>query len=180
MAIAVVVKGKKSIEGALDFYTREEVLETEINAEQYGKQKAVEKVSIFSLPPVLVFQLLRFTSGTALSNKVTDRFEFGESLNLDKFIQGGTASASSNKNTAYKLHAVVVHSGGDGLGHYWTFIKPSDDDGWWKFNDKKVTKALKVEAVDTNFEGNTSAYALIYVRDGAEEIEGTAEETTGK
>ncbi len=41
----------------------------------------------------------------------------------------------------YRLHSVLVHSGGVHGGHYYAFIRP-DGRQWLKFDDDKVPAAL--------------------------------------
>jgi ubiquitin carboxyl-terminal hydrolase 7 len=82
----------------------------------------------------------------------------------------------------------LIHRGGYGAGHYYTYIRPTLEDKWYEFNDSKVTRVLKSTALNTGYGGsdtyfevrdgkafekqrtdNTSAYMLVYVRDGDRE-----------
>lgn len=61
-------------------------------------------------------------------------------------------------------------------GHYMAFIKPERGEKWFKFDDDKVTPAIKHEVFDQNFGGDsqnvktgnrirrmTNAYMLVYI-----------------
>ena len=50
--------------------------------------------------------------------------------------------------------SVLVHSGDLNAGHYYAFLKPEKDGEFFKFDDDRVTKALKREALDENFGGD--------------------------
>ncbi len=85
----------------------------------------------------------------------------------------------------YHLHAILVHRGGLGAGHYYAFIRPDLSEQWYEFNDSNVTPVARSTAFsigcggsETFFEykdgrvserlrGNkdSSAYMLIYIRE---------------
>ncbi|XP_068584422.1 uncharacterized protein [Cebidichthys violaceus] len=66
------------------------------------------------------------------------------------------------ENQTYELYAVVEHFGDLRSGHYTAKIKAQDDEGWYKFNDEKVTPlGFQPFQVD-NFEKSNSAYLLFY------------------
>ena len=85
----------------------------------------------------------------------------------------------------YRLHSVLVHSGGPNGGHYYAFIRPlGAGEQWYRFDDERVTKVKKEDAVDAQFGGLehqqhpghtpqwkypkiSSAYMLVYVRETA-------------
>lgn len=51
--------------------------------------------------------------------RFNDRFEFGEKISLDDYMQ-----PDANNPANYTLHAVLVHSGDNHGGHYVVFINP--------------------------------------------------------
>jgi len=84
----------------------------------------------------------------------------------------------------YRLHSVLVHSGGPNGGHYYAFIRPLTSEQWYKFDDERVTKVKEKEAVEGQFGGSehqthpghtpqwkfpkiSNAYMLVYVRESA-------------
>jgi len=48
--------------------------------------------------------------------------------------------ADASKRNKYKLHSVLVHSGGTHGGHYYAFSRP-DGATWLRFEDEKVGAA---------------------------------------
>ncbi len=58
--------------------------------------------------------------------KINDRYAFPETLDFDsgdrKYL---TAEADHTVRNLYKLHSVLVHSGGVNGGHYYAFIRPT-------------------------------------------------------
>lgn len=47
--------------------------------------------------------------------------------------------AEMSSDCMYRLRGVVVHSGQATGGHYYSFIKSSDDQKWYKFDDTDVS-----------------------------------------
>lgn len=39
----------------------------------------------------------------------------------------------------YYLHAVLVHDGAAGFGHYWAFLFDHQQNRWYKFNDSTIS-----------------------------------------
>lgn len=70
--------------------------------------------------------------------QINDRYEFPEELDLDagdgRFL---AADADRSVRNLYRLHSVLVHSGGVHGGHYYAFIRP-DGRQWLKFDDDKA------------------------------------------
>lgn len=52
----------------------------------------------------------------------------------------------------YKLHSVLVHSGGVHGGHYYAYIRP-DGKTWLKFDDTAVTIESEEKALNEQFGG---------------------------
>ena len=184
------VKGCKDLYASLDEYVKEEVLngENQYHSDRYGKQDAKKGVAFKSLPPVLELHLRRFEYdfNTDAMAKINERFEFPTVLDMDR--EGRkyfTADDSDGEvKNVYRLHSVLVHSGGPNGGHYYAFIRPLGVEQWYRFDDERVTKVKEKEAVESQFGGldNTqhpghtpqwkhpkisSAYMLVYVRESA-------------
>jgi ubiquitin carboxyl-terminal hydrolase 47 len=66
----------------------------------------------------------------------------------------------------YELFAVLVHSGTQGGGHYFAYIKSFDDGKWYQFNDREVTPTTEdsIERAYGRKYGEASAYMLKYRR----------------
>lgn len=73
--------------------------------------------------------------------QINDRYEFPDELDLDvgdgKFL---SPDADRSVRNLYKLHSVLVHSGGVHGGHYYAYIRPATKQ-WLKFDDEKVCQA---------------------------------------
>ncbi len=85
--------------------------------------------------------------------QINDRYEFGEDLDLDvgdgKYL---APTADRSVRNLYKLHSVLVHSGGVHGGHYYAFIRP-DCKTWLKFDDERVSKEDRSKALDEQYGG---------------------------
>ena len=117
--------------------------------------------------------------------KINERFEFPTTLDLDrdgrKYL---TDDADTSIVNVYRLHSVLVHSGGPNGGHYYAFIRPLGSNDWFRFDDERVTKAKEKEATEGQFGGHehqtppghtpqwkfpkiSNAYMLVYIRESS-------------
>ena len=74
----------------------------------------------------------------------------------------------------YALSGVIVHSGSDNAGHYWSYARSEQEapeggagQDWWCLNDASVTRVSKEAFESVVFGGgrsSTSAYVLLYRR----------------
>ncbi len=177
------VKGCKDVYASFDKYVEVEKMDgdNKYRAEGHGLQDAEKGVLFTAFPPVLQLQLKRFEYdfNRDAMVKINDRYEFPEELDLDagdgKYL---TPDADRSVRNKYLLHSVLVHSGGVNGGHYYAFIRPSlRGDGWFKFDDERVTKERAERAMDDNFGEDAelsgkprvpkfaNAYMLVYVRE---------------
>ena len=183
------VKGCKDLYASFDEYVKEEVLDgdNQYQSERFGKQDAKKGVQFKVLPPVLELHLRRFEYdfATDAMAKINERFEFPTTLDLDrdgrKYL---TDDADTSIVNVYRLHSVLVHSGGPNGGHYYAFIRPLGSDDWFRFDDERVTKAKEKEATEGQFGGHehqtppghtpqwkfpkiSNAYMLVYIRESS-------------
>lgn len=189
MDLQLDVKGCKDIYASFEKYCEIETLEgaNQYKAEGFGLQDAKKGVLFEDFPPVLQLQLKRFEYDFQRDQmvKINDRYEFSEELDLD--IDGGkflAPAADKSVRNLYKLHSVLVHSGGVHGGHYYAFIRP-DGKTWLKFDDERVTIEDKSKALSEQFGGEdenpppapgygnaptfkftkySNAYMLVYIR----------------
>lgn len=85
--------------------------------------------------------------------QINDRYEFYDTLDLDRGDGKYLApSADRTLRNEYKLHSVLVHSGGVHGGHYYAFIRP-DGKNWLKFDDDRVTLEEPHRALAEQFGG---------------------------
>ena len=84
---------------------------------------------------------------------MNDRYEFYDELDLDrdnfKYLSENCDKSIRN---LYKLHSVLVHSGGSHGGHYYAYIRP-DGKQFYKFDDEAVTKEEDSAALSGQFGG---------------------------
>mmetsp|Transcript_41401 Transcript_41401/g.100498 ORF Transcript_41401/g.100498 Transcript_41401/m.100498 type:complete len:1169 (+) Transcript_41401:70-3576(+) len=187
--LQIPVKGCKDLYASLDEYVKEEILdgENQYHSERYGKQDAKKGVAFKLLPPVLELHLRRFEYDftTDAMAKINERFEFPTRLDMDRDNRKYfTVDADPSVVNVYRLHSVLVHSGGPNGGHYYAFVRPLGVDQWYRFDDERVTKVKEKEAVEGQFGGTehqqqpghtpqwkfqklSSAYMLVYVRESA-------------
>ena len=137
---------------------------------EFGLQDARAAVTFQSFPPVLHLLLKRYEydirhdamvkvcvapSAESLldSNiipKINDRFEFPFEIDLDEFLD---ETADRTEPWKYKLHSVLVHSGGAHGGHNFALIKPDRYTQWLKFDDDRVIPVSDREVLEGNYGG---------------------------
>ena len=127
------------------------------------------QLCIAKFPSVLHVHLKRFD---ASNRKIYSSCSFGDILDLN-----GVLVCDSFDPPQYLLHSVLVHLGSRASGHYYVFIRPDiTKDDWFRFDDSKVTRASRKQAIDANFGssrgGNSTptAYMLIYVKNSSQAL----------
>ncbi|KAF1981728.1 cysteine proteinase [Aulographum hederae CBS 113979] len=185
--IQLNVTGNKNLDASFQDYIQVEIMngENKYQAEGFGLQDAKKGVIFESFPQVLHLQLKRFEYDFQrdVMMKINDRYEFPEIWDASPYLSD---EADRSESYVYRLHSVLVHSGDLNAGHYYAFIKPNKDDGFFKFDDDRVTRATDKEAMEENFGGDypgmangqrnpytrtwsakrsMNAYMLVYVRE---------------
>ncbi|KAJ6247285.1 ubiquitin carboxyl-terminal hydrolase 2 [Anaeramoeba flamelloides] len=72
------------------------------------------------------------------------------------------------KKIKYHLHAVLVHRGNAGSGHYFCYILDHCNQKWFKYNDSDVTEINEKDVFEKsigNIKNTESAYCLVYISD---------------
>ncbi|XP_033888128.1 ubiquitin carboxyl-terminal hydrolase 15-like isoform X5 [Acipenser ruthenus] len=117
-------------------------------------QQATKKLDLWSLPPVLVVHVKRFSYSRYMRDKLDTLVDFPISdLDMSEFLINPNAGPCR-----YDLIAVSNHYGGMGGGHYTAFAKSKDDDKWYYFDDSSVSTASEEQIV------SKAAYVLFYQR----------------
>ncbi|XP_053572728.1 ubiquitin carboxyl-terminal hydrolase 15 [Bombina bombina] len=117
-------------------------------------QQATKKLDLWSLPPVLVVHLKRFSYSRYMRDKLDTLVDFPiMNLDMSKFLINPNAGPCR-----YNLIAVSNHYGGMGGGHYTAFAKNKDDGKWYYFDDSSVSTASEDQIV------SKAAYVLFYQR----------------
>jgi len=119
-------------------------------------REAYKKMELWSLPPVLVIQLKRFTYTTYTRDRLGTSVIFPlEGLDLTEYVIG------PNSETAlYDLLAVSKHLGGLGGGHYLAYTRSNANGKWYYYNDDRVTESSPADVA----QDQTGAYVLFYIR----------------
>ncbi|XP_071057939.1 ubiquitin carboxyl-terminal hydrolase 15-like isoform X8 [Pseudochaenichthys georgianus] len=122
-------------------------------------QQATKKLDLWSLPPVLVVHLKRFSYSRYMRDKLDSLVDFplkyahNRDLDMSEFL--------INPNSGpclYDLIAVSNHYGGMGGGHYTAYGKNKDDEKWYNFDDSSVSPASEDQIV------SKAGYVLFYQR----------------
>ncbi|KAJ8401395.1 hypothetical protein AAFF_G00386260 [Aldrovandia affinis] len=117
-------------------------------------QQASKKLDLWTLPPVLVVHLKRFSYSRYMRDKLDSLVDFPLSdLDMSEFLINPNAGPCT-----YDLIAVSNHYGGMGGGHYTAFAKNKDDGKWYYFDDSSVSSANQDQIV------SKAAYVLFYQR----------------
>ncbi|KAJ7426114.1 ubiquitin carboxyl-terminal hydrolase 15 isoform X3 [Willisornis vidua] len=110
-------------------------------------QQATKKLDLWSLPPVLVVHLKRFSYSRYMRDKLDTLVDFPiNDLDMSEFLINPNAGPCR-----YNLIAVSNHYGGMGGGHYTAFAKNKDDGKWYYFDDSSVSTACEDQIVASTF-----------------------------
>ena len=161
--IQLTVKGYNNIYESFNSYTAEEILDNEdkYETEKYGKQIAKKGIKFLSFPPVLFLQLKRFeyNSKKDIMVKINDYFEYYNEIELSNYVDAEMLKINKKENFLYELHSVIVHQGNANSGHYFAYIKQSNNNReWLLFNDENVRPADNYEIFRQNFGGQSEIY----------------------
>lgn len=148
-----VSNGISSIDHALKHYTMVETLDA-ANAWRCSgckqKTRAKKSLKVLEAPNVLILQLKRFSM---MHGKIHKRIDIREHLDLT------SSKATAMKMSAkYRLHAVLVHSGGSmHSGHYFSYVR--DPAGNWHEMNDEFVRWVSIKEVLAQ-----QAYMLFYTK----------------
>jgi len=122
-----------------------------------GHKENITRTSIMnSSPNTLIVSLNRFTFTNGKAAKLNSRVEFPDILEMPE-VKG-----------KYVLTGVIVHQGGSGGGHYFSFVKSPHANFWYTLNDAQVKLHLGFNNVREICYGNgnacLNAYILFYTK----------------
>jgi len=142
LTLNLVVKGKNSLEEALDELVKGDVMDGDNKyycPTHKTKIKARNRCVIKSISQTLIIQLKRFdyNNATEMRKKLNEYFSFPNSLNFSKW------SKDAKSPLLYNLVGVVVHSGYAEGGHYISLIKDRDQksqtfNNWFEFDNMHI------------------------------------------
>ncbi len=155
--IQLPIENCKDIYDCLNKYTEKAFLkgENQYETEKFGKQNAIKETFFSIFPKVLCLQLNRFILKNNSYEKNNNEIKYYKDLDLSKYYFN---SKNNEYDSKYILHAVIVHKGNIDKGHYTCYIK--EENGWYLFDDSKVSKVDEFEAIDFNFGGDFENYEL--------------------
>tara|TARA_B100000941_G_C28480796_1_gene542023 strand:+ start:619 stop:1500 length:882 start_codon:yes stop_codon:yes gene_type:complete len=140
--IPLTVNKHNNIYECFDEFCSNEKIEIDEN------RYSLKKVFFWKLPDVLIIFFKRFHNDFSKNNNF---IEYPlENLDLNKYVIG----YNKFKNI-YNLYGIVCHTGNLMGGHYFTYIKNSDNN-WYKYNDDIVTTTTNDQIITEN------AYCLFY------------------
>lgn len=140
-----------TLEECIESYTKNELLDDENRYETKDGEKieANKKISFWKLPNVLIIAIKRFSNGIR-KNESLVKFPI-DHLDMSPYLVG------YNKNDFnYEVFGICNHIGGIMGGHYFAYIKNSDNK-WYNFNDSDIT-----EITDLSTLISPSAYCFFY------------------
>lgn len=97
--------------------------------------------NIVKLPEVFIFQMQRFSMYPKM-RKIRGKIDYGEYLDMEKFVDTKFIKESCNQPLLYELIAVAVHLGTLHGGHYVAYAK-KEDGAWYYLDDERVGKVSK-------------------------------------
>jgi len=103
---------------------------------EHGKMDAERFMRFKNLPPVIFFQLCRFSYNlrTMETEEVRTYFDCPDEIDMGEFC---TETMDCSK---YRIVSILAHKGSPRTGHYITFSKPNVNSPWLVFNDSQVSK----------------------------------------
>lgn len=121
-------------------------------------QHATKQMDLWSLPPVLIIHLKRFSYSRIYRDKIDTLVEFPiRGLDLNSYIKHN--HKSKDDNYKYNLIAVSNHYGGLGGGHYTAYGQNRHDGHWYNFDDSSVSSSDETSVI------TPAAYLLVYLRE---------------
>jgi len=150
---------RTSLRDCLRNYVKESYID--YTCEKCRKEgKAVQKVDIVRLPPLLIMHLERFYPDEQMLSRSDEvkyrkkqafvRFPLAD-MNLDEFVCG-----NKNRYSTFDLYAVSNHFGSLEGGHYTAFCYSKPSKQWYKYDDQDVS------TVDSRSVESSAAYILFF------------------
>ena len=188
LCLPLSIKDNKTIQEAIDFFVKEEILEGEnkyLCSKNNTLIRASKKCYFEKLPSTMILNLKRFefNKNTGYKKKLNDYCEFPLSLNFYKWTKDAAKQiiAENLQEYDYDLVGVLIHQGTVDGGHYFSFIKEREPDSpnynkWFEFNDTRV-RPFDISELDLHafgipqtddiypahdWEHDTNAYLLFY------------------
>lgn len=118
-------------------------------------RQATKQIELWNTPDILLIHLKRFENMRSFSDKINETVHFPiTGLDMSPFL----VYNDERSNNIYDLIAVDNHYGGLGGGHYTAYVENPADDGWYYFDDSRVSKTDPEKSI------SGAAYLLFYRR----------------
>ncbi|KAK1403509.1 Ubiquitin carboxyl-terminal hydrolase [Heracleum sosnowskyi] len=171
------ISGTSTLVGCLKRFTRPERLgpDQKFFCQQCKvRQESLKQMSIRKLPLVYCFHIKRFEHSPVrkMSRKVDRYLQFPFSLNMGPYLSssilrsrfgnrifsfdGDEPDPSNEISCEFELFAVITHSGKLDAGHYFTYLRLSNQ--WYKCDDAWITR------VNENIVRSSQGYMMFYVQ----------------
>ncbi|KAI5288712.1 hypothetical protein KEM52_001051 [Ascosphaera acerosa] len=153
--IQLNVSGNKTLHDSFMDYIQVETLEGDNKydaGDPHGLQDARKGVIFETMPDVLHLQLKRFEYDFThdMMMKINDRHEFPEEFDAAPYL---TEEGRKKGPWTYRLYGVLVHAGDLQAGHYYAYLRPTQDGPFYKYDDDRVTRATLRETLEENYGG---------------------------
>ena len=100
-------------------------------------RRAEKKYEVWKCPDILVMHLKRFTSNRDFRNKLDLRVDYPlHDLDMSSMV----LDQDQDKSMMYDLIAVDNHYGGLGGGHYTAYARNPNNEKWYEYNGKSMSK----------------------------------------
>ena len=120
-----------------------------------AEPRRLKKLDFWYLPPIIIFQLKRFSFTGNAALKTHGHVDFPlRGLDLSEMVIG---PHPDSHDMMYDLYGVVEHRGCQKSGHYTAYCFNQPDSSWYFCNDSTVQVCTTAEVEDA------SAYILFYV-----------------
>ncbi|EQC29982.1 hypothetical protein SDRG_12261 [Saprolegnia diclina VS20] len=184
--VSVQVRDRPHLEASLDSWVDGDMVSYTWDTPNDGKQtlETHKRISIHTLPNVLVFHLKRFEFDfeTMQQIKLHDAFEFPMELDMRRYTKEGQARRRNEEDMAwrapeyylYECSGAIVHVGTAQSGHYYCYLRdPKATASWVECNDTLVTPFDATQLPHECFGGlrahddgrrSPSAFMLLYTR----------------
>lgn len=171
------ISGTSTLIGCLKRFTRPERLgpDQKFFCQQCKvRQESLKQMSIRKLPLVYCFHIKRFEHSPVrkMSRKVDRYLQFPFSLNMGPYLSssilrsrfgnrifsfdGDEPDPLNEISCEFELFAVITHSGKLDAGHYFTYLRLSNQ--WYKCDDAWITR------VNENIVRSSQGYMMFYVQ----------------
>ncbi|EOA16127.1 hypothetical protein CARUB_v10004260mg [Capsella rubella] len=168
VGLSLEIEGMKSLEDALESFTRVEKLDEQLTCDNCNEKVSKEKQLLLdTLPLVVTFHLKRFKNNGYYMEKIFDHLKIPLELDLQPYMRN---IQENDVPTKYHLYAFVEHLGSSvAHGHYSSYVR-SAPKIWHQFDDAKVTRIEEDSVLSQD------SYILFYAQEGIPWFYSVAEE----